>query len=189
MTSRWQYHQVLGTPDLDALGREGWELVGLRGETWVFKRPEPDPAERFTLEQRAATLADMEPHRGASRHLLNPEVAALIRRVNHTQMLLVADRGFPVPPLPHVIDLSLTADVPTVLQVLEAILPDLPADRLIVADEQRAASPERWERHQQGVLHLEDVPHLEFKRLAARAVGCIRTGDSTPYANVLLVGG
>ncbi len=189
MERGWEYLRVSEEPDLASLGRDGWELVALRGAEWIFKRPEPDPAERFTREQRRAALEDPEGHRAVTRHLLNPEVAALARRVNHTQMLLLADRGFPVPPLPCVVDLSLTADIPTVPQVLVAVLPDLPADRLIAAEEMRAASPARWEEHARGPLRVEAVAHAEFKRLARYAVGCIRTGDSAPYANVLLVGG
>jgi D-ribose pyranase len=189
MERLWEYKRVAGEPDLAALGREGWELVAIHHGEWIFKRPEPDPAERFTLEQRDAVLTDVAGHQAVTRHLLNPEVAALVRRVNHTQMLLIADRGFPVPPLPVVVDLSLTADIPTIPQVLAAIAPDLPADRLIVAEEQRLASPARWEEHRQGGLRVEAVPHLDFKRLARHAVGCIRTGDSAPYGNVLIVGG
>ena len=189
MERLWDYKRVVGEPDLAALGREGWELVAIYHGEWIFKRPEPDPAERFTLEQREAVLADGTSHQPVTRHLLNPDVAALIRRVNHTQMLLIADRGFPVPPLPVVVDLSLTVDIPTIPDVLDAISPDLPADRLIVAEEQCLASPARWEEHWQGDLKVEAVPHLDFKRLARHAVGCIRTGDSTPYGNVIIVGG
>ena len=190
--SGWEYRVETAAPDLAALGREGWELVAIRGgapEEWVFKRMPASPCERFTLEQRDAALADPSAHQAGTRLLLNPDVAALIRRVNHTQLLLIADRGFPVPPLPTVIDLSLTSDIPTIPQVLAAILPDLPADRLIVADEQRLAAPERWQLHAEGRPRVERLPHLEFKRIAAHAVGCIRTGDSTPYSNVLIVGG
>lgn len=189
MNVRWEYLQLEGNPDLATLGREGWELVAIQQERWIFKRPEPDAAERFTLEQREAALADVEAHTAVSRHLLNPEVAALIRRVNHTQMLLIADRGFPVPDLRWGVDLSLTADIPTIPQVLAAIRPDLPMDRLIVAEEQQAASPERWSEHERGPARVEAVPHLEFKRLARQTVGYIRTGDSAPYGNVLVVGG
>jgi D-ribose pyranase len=189
MADRWQYRRVSGQPELEALGAEGWELVAIRGEEWLFKRPAPDPTERFTLEQRTAALGAPAAHAAEGRRLLNPQVAALIRQVNHTQMLLIADRGFPVPSLPVVIDISLTTDVPTIPQVLAAILPDLPADRLIVAEEQLAASPRRWQEHQEGPLPVEAVPHLEFKQLARYAVGCIRTGDAVPYANVLVVGG
>ena len=185
----WEYLRRTGEPDLDELGRDGWELVALRSDEWIFKRPTPDPTERLTLEQRDVALGDVGAHAALTRRLLNPDVAALIRRVNHTQMLLIADRGFPVPPLPEVVDLSLTADIPTIPQVLAAILPDLPADRLILAEEQQAASPDRWEEHLHGPVPAETLPHLEFKRLAKHAVGCIRTGDSAPYANVLVVGG
>jgi D-ribose pyranase len=77
----------------------------------------------------------------------------------------------------------------TIPQVLAAILPDLSADRVIVAQEQQHLSPARWSEHQEGPLPVEAVPHLEFKHLARHATGCIRTGDSVPYANVILVGG
>jgi D-ribose pyranase len=189
MKNPWEYRRTEGRPNLEALGREGWELVALDGAEWIFKRPAADPTERFTLEQRESALKDAAGHRAITRHLLNPEVAALIRHVNHTQMLLIADRGFPIPPLPKVIDLSLIADVPTIPQVLTAILPDLPLDRLIVASEQEIASPSRWREHHAGGRRVEAVPHLEFKGMARHAVGCIRTGDSTAYGNVLLVGG
>jgi D-ribose pyranase len=95
-------------------------------------------------------------------------------------MLLIADRGFPVPPLPHVVDISLTTDIPTIPQVLAAILADLPADRVIVAQEQQQLSAARWREHQEGPLPVEAVPHLEFKQLAQHGTGCIRTGARSP---------
>jgi D-ribose pyranase len=189
MNHRWEYLRLAGEPELDKLGAEGWELVAIRGEEWLFKRPAPDPAERFTLEQRRAALSSVDARLSTGRHLLNPQIASLIRQINHTQMLLIADRGFPVPSLPTVVDISLTANIPTIPQVLAAILPDLPADRVIVAQEQQMLSPARWQDHQEGPLPVEAVPHLEFKQIARYATGCIRTGDSVPYANVLLVGG
>jgi D-ribose pyranase len=189
MERRWHYLRLSGEPDLEQLGSEGWELVAIRGEEWLFKRPAPGPTERFTLEQRAAAVASTPARHPESQRLLNPQIASLIRQINHTQMLLIADRGFPVPLLPLVVDISLTTDIPTIPQILAAILPDLPADRMIVAEEQQHLSPARWREHQEGALPVEAVPHLEFKHLAQYATGCIRTGDSVPYANVLLVGG
>jgi D-ribose pyranase len=189
MNPPWQYLRSATDPDLTALGSEGWELVSIHNGEWIFKRPEPHPSERFTLDQRDHALADIEAHQAVTRHLLNPELAALIRRVNHTQMLLIADRGFPVPQLAHGIDLSLTADIPTIPQVMAAIAPDLPMDRIIVAHEQQTASPARWAEHEAGPVRVEAVPHLELKRLASYAVGYIRTGDSAPYGNLLVVGG
>src|SRR5262249_46364840 len=88
MVDRWQYQRVFGEPDLDRLGGEGWELVAIRGEEWILKRPAPDPAERFTLEQRTAALSGSSAGHSPARQLLNPQIAALIRQINHTQMLL-----------------------------------------------------------------------------------------------------
>jgi D-ribose pyranase len=199
VATTWEYLQSdADSADLAALGAAGWELVTLWGNTWILKRPVPEPAERFTLEQRAVALGlsggngatPAGPHPSpAPLRLLNPDVAALIRRVNHTQMLLIADRGFPIPKLPHVVDLSLTADIPTVPQVLAAILPDLPVDRFIVAEEQREAAPTRWQEHHESGMPVEALPHLQFKAYSRLAVGCIRTGDSTPYGNLIIVGG
>lgn len=145
---QWEYYRAID-PDLNALGQAGWELVAQRanGEC-VFKRPAPLAVERFTLEQTANALAGATPLCEALR-LLNPQLAALARRIGHTQLLLVCDRGFPVPanlPL-GVIDLSVTSDVPTVPQVLGAMLSELPHDRIVVAREMQQASPERWAWH------------------------------------------
>ena len=109
----WEY-RTEKTPDLEALGREGWELAAFKstGEA-VLKRPMP-AAERFTREQaehvvkHGATLGKLPT-------LLNPQLAALVRQIGHTQMLIVCDRGFPLQrdlPL-GVVDISVTSDVPT----------------------------------------------------------------------------
>lgn len=187
---QWEY-LLSKEPDWGNLGAEGWELVGVRpnGEC-VFKRAESPAAERFTDEQTARALKGTRPLCNAPR-LLNPELAALARRVGHTQMLIVCDRGFPVPqglPL-GVLDLSVTADVPTVPQLLNALLPELPHDRIIVAREMREKSPKRFRWHRAQPAPVEVHPHQHFKHLTREAVACIRTGDATPYANIIIVGG
>ena len=65
MAPRWEYLRT-EHPDLVSLGRDGWELVAIQQGEWIFKRPEPDPAERFTLEQRDAALSDPDAHRAVS---------------------------------------------------------------------------------------------------------------------------
>jgi transposase len=54
--------------------------------------------------------------------ILNPRVNELLCRVRHTNTLVIADRGFPFWPQIETVDLALVDDVPTVLQVLNAIL-------------------------------------------------------------------
>ena len=187
---QWDYFKT-SNPDLAALGLAGWELIAHRpdGEC-IFKRPTATAGERFTREQTEHALSGAKAKCEAPR-LLNPQLAALARRIGHTQMLLVCDRGFPVPhdlPL-GVIDLSVTSNVPTVQNVLDAMLPELPHDRVIVAHEMQVASPERWAWHAAQHALVEAHGHQHFKQLAKEALACVRTGDATPYANVIVVGG
>ncbi|MBN1919752.1 MAG: transport protein RbsD/FucU, partial [Anaerolineae bacterium] len=53
--------------------------------------------------------------------ILNPQLLSLLARVRHTNMLVIADRGFPYWPMIETVDLSLVDDIPTVLQVFEAV--------------------------------------------------------------------
>jgi D-ribose pyranase len=186
----WEYH-CSRTPDFKILGDAGWEFVALReGGECVFKRPAPKAVERFTREQTEHALKGAPPLCEVPR-LLNPQLAALARRVGHTQMLIVCDRGFPAPldlPL-GTLDLSVTSDVPTIPQVLSALLPELPHDRVIVAGEMQQRSPERWAWHHAQRAPVEAHPHAMFKQIAKEALACVRTGDSTPYGNVIIVGG
>ena len=187
---RWEYF-VSSQPDLKALGDSGWELTAIRhGGEHVFKRPLASESERFTREQTANALKGVKPLCEMPR-LLNPQLAALARRIGHTQMLIVCDAGFPVPtnlPL-GVIDLSVTADVPAIPQVLAALLPELPHDRIILAREMQECSPQRWAWHMSQNIPVEPHTHAAFKLLAEEAVACVRTGDCSPYGNVIVVGG
>lgn len=121
--------------------------------------------------------------------ILNPAVLALLARVRHTNTVVLADRGFPLWPQLETVDLSLVDDVPTVRQVLDAILLQYVVGRIIVAEEFRQInSPNVVEalRERAGSIPLLFEPHAEFKRRVPHAIGLIRTGDATPYANLIL---
>jgi len=121
--------------------------------------------------------------------ILNPAVLSLLARVRHTNTLVIADRGFPFWPQIETIDLSLVDDVPMVAQVLDAILPAVSIGRVFAAEEFRAHNlPARIEALQTrlGATTLHFEPHLDFKRRVPSAIGLIRTGDTTPYANLIL---
>ncbi|ACB76482.1 RbsD/FucU domain-containing protein [Opitutus terrae] len=121
--------------------------------------------------------------------ILNPAVLSLLARVRHTNTVVVADRGFPLWPQIETVDLSLVDDVPTVRQVLDAILPQYVIGRIFAEEEFRQVnSPSVVEalRDHTGAIPLVFEPHVEFKRRVPHAIGLIRTGDSTPYANLIL---
>ena len=122
--------------------------------------------------------------------ILNPHLLSLLARVRHTNTLVIADRGFPFWPTIETVDISLVDGVPTVLQVLAALRPHFVVGQAFMAQE-FVAHNDPFTRAAFAAA-LEDVPtahepHEEFKRRVPRAIGLIRTGDTTPYANVILV--
>ncbi|GGJ02155.1 D-ribose pyranase [Alicyclobacillus cellulosilyticus] len=123
--------------------------------------------------------------------ILHPQLLSLLARTGHTDYFTVCDRGFPVPAHVERIDLALVDDVPTVLDVLRAVEREFSVDRIIVSDEMRMVSPGRYEviRREFPSMNIESVPHLELKRLAAQGKAVVRTGDTCPYANLIIVSG
>jgi D-ribose pyranase len=124
--------------------------------------------------------------------LLNPSILSLLARVRHTNLLVIADRGFPHWPAIETVDLSLIDDIPTVLQVLAAIRPNFIIDQGWMAEEFRRvndeATRERFAAALAGIP-LAYEPHTAFKQRVPAAIGLIRTGDTIQYANVILRSG
>ncbi len=124
--------------------------------------------------------------------ILNPKMNQLISETGHTDTIVVTDAGLPIPEnVTHRIDLALKEGVPGFLETLDTVLTELEVERIILAEEVRTASPDM---HDQIVsrfpnLPIEYVPHVEFKQQTKNARGLIRTGEFTPYANVILVAG
>ena len=121
--------------------------------------------------------------------ILNPAVNSLLSRVRHTNTLVIADRGFPFWPQIETIDISLVDDIPRVLDVLAAIRRNFTAGKVFMAEEFRASNDAptqaRFARALEGIPLVVE-PHIEFKKRVPRAIGLIRTGDTTQYANLIL---
>ena len=121
--------------------------------------------------------------------ILNPSVNSLLSRVRHTNTLVIADRGFPFWPEIETIDLSLTDDIPRVLEVLSAIRQNFKIGKAFMAQEFRSANElDIQASFQKGLEGIPTIfePHLEFKTRVPKAVGLIRTGDTIQYANMIL---
>ena len=124
--------------------------------------------------------------------ILNPRILSLLARVRHTNALVIADCGFPFWPEIETVDLSLVDDVPSVLQVVNAIRPDFQIAQAYMAHEFRRknSSPTRarFAKALAGVP-VKFEPHVQFKKRVLPAIGLIRTGDTTQYANMILISG
>ena len=121
--------------------------------------------------------------------ILNPEINSLLSRVRHTNTLVIADRGFPYWPGIETIDISLVDDIPRVLDVLAAIRKSFHVGKVFMAEEFQTnkgpLSLLNFTRGLEGISVLFE-PHADLKKRVPNAVGLIRTGDSTPYANLIL---
>jgi D-ribose pyranase len=116
------------------------------------------------------------------RGILNPAVLSLIARIRHTNTLVIADWAFPFWPQIETVDISLTHGIPTVLQVLDLLKPDFKIGHNPV---------ETVDAFQKSFMEIPEVlikrpAHLDFKKLVPNAIGLIRTGDATPYGNIIV---
>jgi len=121
--------------------------------------------------------------------ILNPHINSLLARVRHTNTLVIADRGFPYWPQIETVDISLVDDVPRVLDVLRAIRENFVIGQVWMASEFWRNNDDSTIEVLEGALvgiELGREPHTEFKRRVPQAVGLIRTGDTIPYANMIL---
>jgi D-ribose pyranase len=121
--------------------------------------------------------------------ILNPALNSLLSRVRHTNTLVIADRGFPYWPAVETVDLSLVDDVPTVLDVLQALLPNFSVGAVIMAQEFRTNNNETTCARLAaalGSIPVQFEPHAQFKQRVPHAIGLVRTGDTTQYANLIL---
>ena len=129
--------------------------------------------------------------------VLHPELSRVLARLGHGDALVIADAGLPIPAGVERIDLAFAPGKPALLDVLDAVLSEMEVERATLATEVQSASPAFHERLNGKLASLpkvrargvEFVAHEELKRLSQRAVAVVRTGEFTPYANVVLWSG
>jgi D-ribose pyranase len=124
--------------------------------------------------------------------ILHAELSAIVAGMGHGELLVIGDSGLPVPPGVPCVDLALRIGVPGFQDVVDTVLSELVLERGVANAEQPTAAPvaaaaleAAWPRS----VPLERVPHAELKRLSETARAVVRTGEATPYCNIVLVAG
>jgi D-ribose pyranase len=124
--------------------------------------------------------------------ILNSDIARVLASMGHTDSIVIADCGLPIPADVERIDLALQLGQPSFLDTLAAVMADMQVERAVLASEalehNPAVSHKAGELKQAGVL-VDYVSHEDFKALCRRAKAVIRTGEATPYANIVLYSG
>ena len=123
--------------------------------------------------------------------LINHSISSLIASLGHTDEIVIADAGLPIPEETERIDLALTAGIPTFEDTLRTVLEEMCVEKAFVSEEIKEYSPQVLELIQAAIgnLPVEPIPHPNFKERTKNSRAIIRTGEFTPYANVILVSG
>lgn len=105
--------------------------------------------------------------------------------------LSIGDAGMPVPAGTKQIDLALDKQTPSFMQVLENVLQELKVQKIYLADEIKDQNPTQLENIKQALpdVEIEFMPHTDLKKSLAKTHAFIRTGEMTPYSNIILESG
>jgi D-ribose pyranase len=123
---------------------------------------------------------------------LNRDISRVLAAMGHTDSIVIADCGLPVPDGVECIDVSLALGDPGFMRVLDTVLADFKVERAVFASEtseHNAAVARRASILAAEQVQVELVPHEKLKDLTTRARAVIRTGEDTPYSNVILYSG
>ena len=125
--------------------------------------------------------------------ILNSDVSRVLSYMGHTDQIAIGDCGLPIPDSTERIDLALAFGEPPFIRVLELVLQDMKAEKIILAEEITDQNPDMlaniqalFERQK---VDVEFVPHTAFKAKTADCKAVIHTGETTPYANIILQSG
>lgn len=129
--------------------------------------------------------------------LLNRHLSYLIASLGHLQEITIADAGLPVPAGVDVIDLAVSPGVPSFFDVLKALRSELVVEEAIYAKEvspalesQFVSEFDAWQSMQgKQINSLKTISHDAFKSRTSNSSVIIRTGETTPHCNIILVAG
>ena len=125
--------------------------------------------------------------------ILNSDISRVLSYMGHTDCIAIGDCGLPIPDEVERIDLALKFGVPTFMEVLETVGADMKVEKIVLAEEIKEQNPKvlgEIEAYFAGQnVEVEFVSHTELKARTNDCKAVIRTGETTPYANIILQSG
>ena len=122
--------------------------------------------------------------------LLHAEISEIIAKSAHGDMIMIGDAGMPVPEGVKFIDLALTEGMVPFFDVLDAVLKELCVEEAYIDLELK----DNEEYYNEMYIHadkikINEMKHEELKEMSKNCVAAIRTGEFTPYSNIILKSG
>jgi len=125
--------------------------------------------------------------------ILNSKINEVITAIGHFQKIIICDAGFPIPLNVNVIDISLTKNIPSFLDVYKLIIQELDIEKIILATEIKFNNDslnlsinflsKKYE------INVDYISHNKLKELSENAYCFIKTGESSVYANCIIEAG
>ncbi len=125
--------------------------------------------------------------------ILNSDIARVLAYMGHTDCICIGDCGLPIPDEVERIDLALEFGVPTFMDTLKVVASDMKIEKIILAEEIKTQNPAVLDEVKtlfaDQDIEVEFVSHVELKAQTKDCKAVIRTGETTPYANIILQSG
>lgn len=123
--------------------------------------------------------------------ILNSEISKILADLGHTDQIMIGDCGLPIPQGVKKIDLALEIGEPKFIDVLGIVLKEMQVEKYILADEVKEKNREQLKDIQthMGDIQVEWLSHEELKQQSQNVKAIIRTGEATPYSNIILQSG
>jgi D-ribose pyranase len=127
--------------------------------------------------------------------ILNSDISRVLSYMGHTDRICIGDCGLPIPEQTERIDLAVKFGQPSFMDVLKEVGRDMKIEKIVLAEEIKEKNPavlseiETYFSSTDEKPEVEFVSHVELKALTKECKAVIRTGETTPYANIILQSG
>ena len=125
--------------------------------------------------------------------ILNSDISRVLSYMGHKDRICIGDCGLPIPDETERIDLAVKFGVPTFMDVLKEVGDDMKIEKIVLAEEIKENNPkvlaEINEYFAGKEIEVEFVSHVGLKEMTKECKAVIRTGETTPYANIILQSG
>lgn len=123
--------------------------------------------------------------------ILNGEISSVVSKMGHKDLIAIGDCGLPIPDKTKRIDIALSKDIPSFIDTLKNVLLELQVEEVILATETEENNPKVFTeiKKQFENVKFTFITHEELKVMLNECKAVIRTGEQTPYANIILKSG
>ena len=125
--------------------------------------------------------------------ILNSDISRVLSYLGHTDTICIGDCGLPIPDEVERIDLALAFGEPAFMRTLEIVAGDMKVEKIVLAEEIKTQNPAVLQQVEalfaDQAVEVEFVSHTELKDRTYDCKAVIRTGEVTPYANIILQSG